>query len=167
MEEKQLQAKSTEMQVVVFRVGQDEYGVGIDQIKEINRLSEITHLPKAPSFVEGIINLRGQVVMVIDLGKRLDFPPREIDERARIIIVETQKTTIGLIVDSVSEALRFSADQFEKSTQFVNAQVDTEFLRGVAKLGNGRMLLILDLFRILSSDEIAQIESHHTMLKQQ
>lgn len=151
--------QNKEMQVVVFRLGKEEFGVGIDQIKEINRLTEITHLPKAPSFVEGIINLRGQVVMVIDLSKRLDLPVVEYDDRARIIIVETGKTSMGLIVDSVSEALRFSMEQFEETTNFVNSQVNTQFLRGVAKLSDKRLLLILDLLKVLSRQEISELEA--------
>lgn len=159
MEDIKKQTGIGEVQVVVFSLANEEFGVEIDQIKEINRMTEVTQLPKAPDFIEGIINLRGRVVIVMDLAKRLDLPVKEPDEKSRIIMVEAGEIIVGMIVDSVSEALRFTTDKFEKTPKFFKSQVNAEFLRGIAKLSEKRLLLILDLFKVLSKEEYEALES--------
>src|SRR5512138_18050 len=98
--------KLEEYQLVVFTIGEEEFGVDISQVREIVRLVQITCLPKAPVFIEGVVNLRGQVLAVIDLSKRLGIGSKQRGENTRIIVVEVGETTVGMIVDSVSEVLR-------------------------------------------------------------
>src|SRR5512137_1466163 len=95
--------KIKEYQLVVFTIGQEEFGVDISQVREIVRVVQITYLPKAPTFIEGVVNLRGQVLAVIDLSKRIGVPSKERGENTRIIVVEVGENTVGMIVDSVSE----------------------------------------------------------------
>ena len=95
-----------EFQLVVFKIGNEEFGVDIKQVREIVRLVEITRMPKAPAFIEGVVNLRGQIVSVIDLAKRLDLPSRPRDDFTRIVVIEIESNTVGMVVDSVSEVLR-------------------------------------------------------------
>src|SRR3989338_8811712 len=105
--------KRKEYQLVVFTIGAEEFGVAISQVREIVRLIAITYLPKAPVFIEGVVNLRGQVVAVIDLAKRLNIPSKPRTDATRIIIVEIEGMTMGMIVDSVSEVLRLSSESVE------------------------------------------------------
>jgi len=145
-----------ELQLVTFKLGKEEYGVNIEQVREIIRVVEIIHVPKAPSFVEGLINLRGTVVSVIDLRKRFDISPCGEKENERIIVVEVQGRTIGVIVDSVSEVLRLSSKNIDDVPPTVSG-VDTKFLFGVGKIGD-RLMMLLDLDKILSTDELKGLD---------
>ena len=145
-----------ELQLVTFRLGKEEYGVNIEQVREIIRIVEIIHVPKAPEFVEGLINLRGTVVSVIDLRKRFDITPSGEKENERIIVVEVQSRTIGVIVDSVLEVLRLSSSNMDDVPPTVSG-VDTKFLFGVGKIGE-RLMMLLDLDKLLSTDELKGLE---------
>ena len=149
-----------EVQLVVFQLGTEEFGVDIKQVKEIIKVTEITRIPNSPSFVEGVINLRGQITTVMDLRKRLDLEVSEQTENTRIIIVELEKNTVGMIVDSVAEVLRLSRSEIEP-TPSISTEVDTEYIMGVGKLSDEdrtRLLILLDLTKVLSQEEVAQIE---------
>ena len=145
-----------ELQLVTFRLGKEEYGVNIEQVREIIRIVEIIHVPKAPEFVEGLINLRGTVVSVIDLRKRFDITPSGEKENERIIVVEVQSRTIGVIVDSVLEVLRLSGSNMDDVPPTVSG-IDTKFLFGVGKIGE-RLMMLLDLDKLLSTDELKGLE---------
>ncbi len=99
-----------ELQLVVFSLGREEFAVEVTQVREIMRMEEITRMPKSPHFVEGIINLRGQIIAVVELAKRLNLESGEKSSDTRIIVVEAEDIKVGMIVDSVSEVLRVSAD---------------------------------------------------------
>jgi purine-binding chemotaxis protein CheW len=149
-----------EVQLVVFQLGTEEFGVDIKQVKEIIKVTEITRIPNSPSFVEGVINLRGQITTIMDLRKRLDLAVSEQTENTRIIIVELEKNTIGMIVDSVAEVLRLPRSEIEP-TPSISTEVDTEYIMGVGKLSaedRDRLLILLDLTKVLSQEEAAQIE---------
>lgn len=141
----------SEMQLVTFNLGKEEFAVPILQIQEINRLTEITRVPKSPDFVEGVINLRGKVIPVIDLRKRFGLPQGELGKYARIIVVNMDSRMLGLIVDSVSEVLRLSEDAIEPPPPVV-AGIDSEYIRGLGKM-EGRLLILLDLNKILTKEE--------------
>ena len=145
-----------EIQLVVFRLGKEEYGVDIQQVREIIKVTDITRVPKAPDFLEGVINLRGQITPVMDLRKRLDFPEAERDEDARIIVTEVGKNVVGMIVDSVSEVHRLPEKSIDP-TPTISTEVGTEFIKGVGKMGD-RLLILLDLKKILSKTEEKQLE---------
>ncbi|MCX7927057.1 MAG: chemotaxis protein CheW [Candidatus Omnitrophica bacterium] len=151
--------KQKEFQLVVFTLGEEEFGVDISQVREIVRLVQITYLPKAPAFIEGVVNLRGQVLPVIDLAKRLGVSSKERSEATRIIVVEVGENTVGMIVDSVSEVLRLSSECVEDVPSLVETEVPEHYIRGVGKLKD-RLLVLLDLNRILSPEEVQSVERH-------
>ncbi|TYP59906.1 chemotaxis protein CheW [Thermosediminibacter litoriperuensis] len=141
-------------QFVVFRLGQEEYGVDILQVNTIERMMPITRVPKAPYFVEGVINLRGEIVPVIDLRKRFGLPPGEITGDTRIIIVMVDDLTVGMIVDSATEVIQLPQDAVEPAPS-VAGNINSEFLEGVGKL-NDKLLIILNLEKILRPSETEQ-----------
>src|SRR3989339_1969761 len=151
------QEKQKEYQLVIFAIGNEEFGVDISQVREIVRLIPITYLPKAPEFVEGVVNLRGQVVAVIDLAKRLIIPSKPRGENTRIIIVEIENMTMGMVVDSVSEVLRLSSENIEEVPSVIQTEVQEHYISGVGKLQD-RLLVLLDLKKVLTPTEIQHVE---------
>jgi purine-binding chemotaxis protein CheW len=149
---------TNERQLVTFTLGHEEYGVDISKVREINRLTEITHVPKAPTFVEGLINLRGTVVPIIDLRKRFGIEPAGEEKQQRIIVVDIGGRTIGVIVDSVSEVLNLAAEAIDEVPATISCGVNQRFLTGVGKIGN-RLMLLLDLDSILSADELSTLKA--------
>ncbi|MCG0274565.1 MAG: chemotaxis protein CheW [Thermosediminibacteraceae bacterium] len=138
-------------QFVVFKLGQEEYGVNIMQVNTIERMMPITRVPKAPYFVEGVINLRGEIIPVIDLKKRFGLPPGEINGDTRIIIVNVDDLTVGMIVDSATEVVQLPQDAIEPAPSVVGS-ISSDFLEGVGKIGD-RLLIILNLEKILRPSE--------------
>ncbi|MBI4846863.1 MAG: chemotaxis protein CheW [Candidatus Omnitrophica bacterium] len=153
-----------EIQLVIFKIGDEEFGVEINQVREIVKLVSITRMPKAPVFIEGVVNLRGQIITVIDLAKRLDLPSTGRTEATRIMVVEVGDNTVGMIVDSVSEVLRLSTDEIEETPPLIDSQVHAQYLRGVGK-SYDRLLILLDLNEVLSSDEIQHMSRHVDSVK--
>ena len=145
-----------EVQLVVFKIGDEEFGVEINQVREIVKLVAITRMPKAPVFIEGVVNLRGQIITVIDLAKRLDLPSIGKTDATRIMVVEVGDDTVGMVVDSVSEVLRLSTDDIEDTPSLIETEVHEQYLRGVGK-SEDRLLILLDLNEVLSTDEIKQL----------
>jgi purine-binding chemotaxis protein CheW len=144
-------------QVVVFDVFNESYAVNIARVHEIIRLQQITIIPGAPQYIEGVINLRGKVIPVLDLRKRFGLQADEHTRSSRIVVVEINNQTLGLIVDGVSEVLRIPADRVEPPSPLV-AGIDSRYLRGIAKLEN-RLIVLLDLDQVLSSIEQQQLEA--------
>lgn len=140
-----------EQQLVVFGLGKEEYGVDIIEVQEIVRLQEITQVPNAPDFVEGIINLRGKVIPLIDLRKRFGFAAGEHSADTRIIVISISDSLVGIIVDSVSEVLRLNDEDMEPPPRIV-AGIGREYIKGVGKIGD-RLIILLDLDRILNAEE--------------
>jgi purine-binding chemotaxis protein CheW len=145
----------TELQFVVFKLGSEEYGVPITQVKEINRLTTTTKVPRSPMFVEGIINLRGQIIPIIDMKLRFDLPQTEYTNDARIIVIQAGNHTFGVEVDLVSEVLRINTNNIEPAPHIV-CSIDSKYITGVAKVGQ-RLLILLDLDMLLSDEEKAQM----------
>ncbi|MFW6324057.1 MAG: chemotaxis protein CheW [Desulfovibrionales bacterium] len=138
-------------QLVTFSIQDEEFGVEILKVQEIIRMMEITRVPRAPEFVEGVINLRGKVIPIIDLRKRFGLEPKDRDKNTRIIVIEISSMIVGFIVDSVSEVLRIPTSTIEPPPPVV-AGLDSEYISGVGKLED-RLLILLDLNRLLSRDE--------------
>ena len=149
--------KHKEYQLVVFTIGEEEFGVDISQVREIVRLLQITYLPKAPIFIEGVVNLRGQVVAVIDLAKRLNIASKEKGDNTRIVIVEFGDNTVGMVVDSVSEVLRLSSECVEEVPALIMTEIPDAYIWGVGKLKD-RLLILLDLKKVLSPEEVQHVE---------
>ena len=147
-----LKKKDVELlQLVTFSIGGEEFGVDILKVQEIIRMLDITRVPKAPEFVEGVINLRGKVIPIIDLRKRFGLASKGHDKNTRIIVIDINDMIVGFIVDSVSEVLRIPADTVEPPPPVV-AGLDSEYISGVGKLDD-RLLIFLDLDRLLSQEE--------------
>jgi len=140
-----------ENQIVIFELGSEFFGADIAKVESIIKLQPITQLPHAPSFVEGVTNLRGKVLPVINLRKRFGLPAREIDKNSRIIVVSVDQIEVGMIVDEVSEVLTVPEGVVEAAPAIATS-VDSSFIKGIAKLDQ-RLVILLDLSRILVADE--------------
>jgi len=157
MEEKQVENANDEiLQLVSFKIGGEEFGVDILKVQEINRMLAITKVPNSPSFVEGVVNLRGKIIPVVNLRKRLQLPIIAHDDKTRIIVVELIDTTVGFIVDEVKEVLRIPKSITEPAPSMV-AGVKMDYITAVGKLDD-RLLILLDLEKTLSTEEIAELE---------
>lgn len=146
-----------EEQLVVFRLGDESYGVSIEVVNTIIRLPEITVVPHAASHVAGVINLRGVIVPVVDLRRRFGLASSEATKATRIVVVENDGALIGMIVDMVSETMRLPVDQIEPLSPLVQS-VDAHYLRGVGKVGD-RLIILLALEQVLAQGEIEQLHS--------
>ena len=144
------------LQLVTFSLGNEEFSVDILKVQEIIRLMELTRVPKAPEFIEGVINLRGKVIPVMDLRKRFSMPEAEDSSEARIIVVELHNSTVGFRVDGVSEVLRLPADTVEPPPTMV-CGVETEYIKGVGKLDD-RLIILLDVEKVLTEDEHSSMD---------
>jgi purine-binding chemotaxis protein CheW len=134
------------VQVVSFKLGQEEFGIDILKVQEINRMGEITKVPQAPFYCEGIINLRGEVIPVINLRKKFDMDEREWDKNTRILVCDVNENVIGMIVDSVDEVLKIPHSTIEPTPDIV-ASVNSDYISGIAKLED-RLLIFLDVSKI-------------------
>lgn len=140
------------LQLVTFSIGEEEFGVDILKVQEIIRTMEITKVPRAPEFVEGVINLRGKVIPIIDLRRRFGLDFKTHDKDTRIIVIEINNIVVGFVVDAVSEVLRIPANTVEPPPPVV-AGVDSDYISGVGKLQD-RLLILLDLDKLLSSEDL-------------
>lgn len=147
------QAVGAEQQLVVFSLSGGGYGVDIGTVREIIRMQEITQIPKTPPYVEGVINLRGRVIPVLDLRKRFGLEVTEYTQETRIVVIDIGGTDIGAIVDEVTEVLRVPLGSIELPSDVVLGD-DSEYVVGVVKLGE-RLVILLELARALSEDERA------------
>lgn len=152
MEETQKRQDDELLQLVTFSIGEEEFGVDILKVQEIIRTMEITKVPRAPEFVEGVINLRGKVIPIIDLRRRFGLSSKDHDKHTRIIVIEINNMIVGFVVDSVSEVLRIPAGTVEPPPPVV-AGMESEYISGVGKLQD-RLLILLDLDRLLSSEDL-------------
>lgn len=140
----------SEEQLVVFELAGESYGVEISRVQEIDRMQTITVVPQAPSFVEGVINLRGRITPVVDLRTRFGLPKVEPTPLTRIVVVKAGEEWVGLVVDAVSEVLRIPVEAIEPPSAMVTTAEST-YLRGIAKL-ESRLIILLDLDRVLDKE---------------
>ena len=147
-------------QLVVFQLGGEGYCVDISKVREINRVVEITHIPQSPPFVEGVINLRGQIIPIIDLRQRFDLVDESTQNsnETRIMVVDTQGTMVGFIVDAVREVLRISTDKIEPTPDLVTSDIDRKYIEGVATVDD-RLLIILNSDLIFATEELGDLQA--------
>lgn len=147
------QMKEAEPQehLVIFTLGNECYGVDIGDVWEINTMQEITRVPRAPHFIEGVINLRGEIVPVMDLRKRLGLPARSADQKSRIMVTKTSQNRLGLIVDSVREVLKLPTSLI-KPTAELGTLIDESFVWGVAHKDE-QLIVLIDLQGLFDADE--------------
>lgn len=154
----QNQKESTDIiQLVSFKIGDEEFGIDILRVQEINRMLEITQVPNAPEFVEGVVNLRGRIIPVVDFRARIGMQRREADGKTRIIVVDLENQTVGFIVDEVSEVLRIPGDITEPPPPLIGG-INSEYITAVGKLED-RMLILLDLEKMFNTKELNQLDS--------
>jgi len=146
-----------ELKVIVFALNHEEYGIEVDKVQTIERLSPITRVPKTPAFIKGVINLRGAVVPVIDLRGRFNLVETEMNENSRIIVVAVNDIEVGFIVDSANDVIDIDTDQIDSPPEIVGG-IRAKYLHGIAKLGEGRLLIMLNLNEVLNKQEIIQLE---------
>jgi len=146
-----------ELQVVGFRVGRETFGVPISLVREIVRVPEITSVPNAPEYIEGVINLRGRIIPVVDLRKRFGDKAPAPSKKNRVVVVEMETRAIGLLVHSASEVLRILPSEIE-APQNVFQEGELNYITGVGKL-KGRLVILLDLNKILQRGELRGIDA--------
>jgi purine-binding chemotaxis protein CheW len=143
-------------QLVGFRIGEETYGVQIGAVREIVRVPEITAVPNAPELIEGVINLRGKIIPVMDLRKRFGSSAIQADKKNRILVVELENRLLGLIVSSASEVLKIPPSEIEPPGA-VFAEGESSYVTGVGKL-KGRLVILLDIARLLRQPEYRKLE---------
>lgn len=146
-----------ELKVIVFALGNEEYGIEVDKVRTIERLSPITRVPKTAPFIKGVINLRGVVVPVIDLRGRFNLAETEPNEHSRIIVVAVADLEVGFIVDTANDVIDLDTDTIDSPPEIVGG-IKAKYLRGIAKLDEGRLLIMLNLSEVLSKNEVIQLE---------
>jgi purine-binding chemotaxis protein CheW len=147
-----------EIKVIVFKLGEEEYGVEVDKVQSIERMVPITRVPKTFTFVKGVFNLRGVVMPVIDLRGRFGLEETEYTDQTRIIIVSVNDMQVGFIVDSANDVIDLNTDTIETPPEVVGG-IKAKYLRGVAKINEERLLIMLNLSEVLNKSEIVQLES--------
>jgi len=142
-------------QCVTFRLDNEIYGINVMLIQEVLRVTEIAPVPGAPNYVIGIINLRGNVVTVIDTRMRFGLPPEEMDDATRIVIIEVENQTVGIVVDSVSEVVDVDSSEIETAPNVGNDET-ARYIEGVVSRGD-ELLILVDLNKLLTEDEWADM----------
>ncbi len=145
------------LQLVSFVLGNEEFGVDILFVQEIIRIIQVTKVPNSPDYVEGVINLRGRVIPIIDLRSRFGMEKKEPDKNTRIVVIEVDKKTLGFIVDAVKEVIRIPKEITEAPPE-ITTGVNSEYIKSVGKLDD-RLLILIDLEKIFSNRETKELEA--------
>jgi len=151
-EDQKTQLINEQIQVVAFQLGNEEYAVDIINVQEINRLLNITRVPRSPDYIDGVVNLRGNIIPVINLHKKFNMDITSEDEDTRIIVFQFEDVKAGIIVDKVSEVLHLNISDIEATAKVYNS-IDAEIIKGVARVED-RLLILLDLQKLLGIDII-------------
>ena len=150
--------KKEDKQILVFRVASEELGLDISCVREVLRPQQIYPLPKAPPFIEGVINLRGHIVALIDLRKRLTAKEMGDETNKRIIICRVNRFIVGLTVNSLKEIIALSKEDIKPLPEVVSMQMETDMLLGIARVGE-RIIPILNLEHILTKKEVTELST--------
>jgi len=163
------------VQLVCFKLSQEDFGVDIHRVQEINRRVTVTRIPQSAAFVEGVIDLRGKIVPVIDLRRRFGFPViTEQSKESRIVVVETSKMTVGMIVDEVTEVLRLPTDSIKPTPELAQSDVEHQYILGVTNFPvardeatgkTERLLIVLDMDQVFSKEEAKTLRELSEELK--
>lgn len=145
------------LQWVTFKLQEETYGINVMQVQEVLRYTDIAPVPGAPDYVMGIINLRGNVVTVIDTRSRFGLPPSEVTDNSRIVIIESERQVIGIMVDSVAEVVYLKQSEIDTAPN-VGTDESAKFIQGVSNR-EGELLILVDLNKLLSDDEWEEIRS--------
>jgi purine-binding chemotaxis protein CheW len=138
------------LQYITFRTGGKTYAIDISCVKEINRLSAVTRVPRAEDFVDGVINLRGAIIPVISIRRKLNYDTLYTGKRVKLIIVEFEQAQVGLIVDEIAEVVKIEADNIETGAEIVE-KIGSEYVAGIGKTDDG-ILVVLDIVKLLRGE---------------
>tara|TARA_Y100001960_G_scaffold100317_1_gene107739 strand:- start:1781 stop:2290 length:510 start_codon:yes stop_codon:yes gene_type:complete len=144
------------LQLVIFSLLGEEFGVSIHDVREIISNTQITPVPQAPSFVEGVINLRGQIIPVVDLRKRFNLEENTDKTEVKVVIIEVNDNVLGLVVDSVSEVLNIPSDSIKAPPALVANGIGAEYIKGIGQY-NEKMIILIDLQKVFSADELRSV----------
>ncbi|SHK53246.1 chemotaxis protein CheW [Hymenobacter psychrotolerans] len=150
----------TIIQLIVFRLGEEEYGLRIEQVKEVTVTPEIARMPKTPPFVKGIANLRGDIIAIIDLEERFRLRPanEELPALSYTLAIEAKDYTIGIVVREVPQPLSVPVSIIEKAPEFIqDININDKYIEGIAKI-DGRIIIVLDMLKLLTPTEIMQLQ---------
>jgi purine-binding chemotaxis protein CheW len=150
-QQQQQQQDNAVLRWVTFRLDREKYCVNVMQVQEVLRITEIAPVPGAPGYVIGIINLRGNVVTVVDTRKRFGLAPKELDDASRIVIIEVNGNVIGMLVDSVADVVDLRKSEIESAPN-VGTEESSKYIQGVASR-EGELLIVIDLNKFLSDEE--------------
>jgi len=147
----------TDRQLVIFKIAGEEFGVDINEVKEIIRWEEVTRIPNTESYIKGVINLRGSIVVVNDLAMKLGLPSKSVDDDTRILVVEVGGSTVGMVVDSATEVLRLEGKKVQDAPEMITSGIDQNYIEGVGVLDEKRLLTLLDLTKVMASNDYEKI----------
>ncbi|MCG8486035.1 MAG: chemotaxis protein CheW [Candidatus Thiodiazotropha sp.] len=146
------------IQFVTFILMDEVYGINVMQVQEVLRVTEIAPVPGAPSYVLGIVNLRGNVVTVIDTRKRFGLPSVEVSDNSRIVVIESEKQVVGILVDAVAEVVELRENEIDAAPN-VGTEESSRYIQGVATQ-EGRLLILVDLNKLLTDEEWQEISMY-------
>ncbi len=161
----ELTVAEIERQLVVFDLANERYGVDIGTVREIIRMQEITHVPNSPDYVDGVTNLRGKVIPVVNLRRLFGLEPGEETNDTRVVVIEIEGEDIGVRVDAVAEVLKIAESSVEQETSAVVTTMDSDYMQGIANPGQG-LIILLDLAKALSVDDIAAQRASKSKLQE-
>lgn len=158
MEKEQLdnERQFFERQLVVFRIAREEFGVDINDVREIIKMGDVTKIPNTEEYILGVINLRGKIIVIIDFAKKLELQRKEKDKNTRVIITEVEGNTVGMVVDSCNEVMRITGDKIEPAPPTITQKIDSDYIQGVGIIGE-RLLILLDIGKIIKGKDIEHI----------
>ena len=157
MPEKEKKPTGEVIQLVNFRLRDEEFAVDVGSVKEITRVAEISHIPEAPSFIQGVTNLRGQIIAVVNLAKQFGLASQEkLPDSARIVVTELNGQTVGILVDEVPEVLKIPEENIEPTPELIQTKVKKDYIKGVGKLED-RVVVLLDLEKVLAAHEVEEL----------
>lgn len=154
--ENEKKARIDEKQLVIFKLAKEEFGVEISEVKEIIKMEDITVIPNVEDHIKGVINLRGKIIVILSLAKKLNLQQKDSDKDTRIVIIEIGDTVVGMIVDSVEEVLRVTTDKISATPDMISKDINQEYLQGVCILDK-RLIILLDLTKLVSTKDIEHI----------
>ena len=148
---------SSDRQLVIFKIAGEEFGVDINEVKEIIRWEDVTRIPNTESYIKGVINLRGSIVVVNDLAMKLGLPSKDVDDDTRILVVEVNDSTVGMVVDSATEVLHIEGEKVQDAPEMITSGIDQNYIDGVGVLDEKRLLTLLDLSKVMVSTDYEKI----------
>lgn len=156
--------QSRKERYLTFYLGEEQYGIAIDKIKEIIAMMKVTNVPKTPEYIRGVINLRGSIIPVVDTRLRFAMEPKEIDMQTTIIIAEVNKVNVGFIVDRVEEVASIDTQHLGEPPKF-GVQADTEFISSMAQIDE-KVVMILDVLRLFEAEELINLEQMQNQMRE-